>query len=83
MFSPPEVDRAIDWNMNALAVLDDATRAPGLDDALRMQLRLACGHVKHANTVLSRILDGCVLCGEPGFTDRCTNCGNQRRAGAN
>lgn len=79
MFSPPEVDRAIDWNMNALAVLDDATRAPGLDAELRAQLRLACGHVRVANTLLTRILDGCPFCGHEGFTDHCDNCGAQRR----
>jgi hypothetical protein len=78
VFHPVEVEQALDRNMDAIARLVEATRRPQLDAELRDILLLAASDVRIANQRLSKLLDACPLCGEPGLKRVCRGCGARK-----
>lgn len=77
MFSPPEIDHAIDRNIEAIAHLM-AALDQNLDAAARDHLLLAKSEITLSNRNLSKLIDACQLCGQPGLKRVCRNCGARR-----
>lgn len=78
MFSPPEIDHAIDRNIEAIAHVLAALMQEDLAPGTRDHLLLAKSELTLANRKLSNLLDACQLCGQPGLKRVCRNCGARR-----
>lgn len=57
MFHPPAIDRAINSNMDSIALLDDAIRGEHLDAALMDRLLEAKSKIVVANRALTMLLE--------------------------
>lgn len=78
MFSAPEIDRAIDRNIEAIAHVMAALMQEDLAPGTREHLLLAKSVMTSSNRNLSRLLDACGICGRPGLKRVCAGCGARK-----
>jgi hypothetical protein len=78
VFSPPEIDHAIDRNIEAILHIVAALEQDDLDVETRDHLLLAKSEVTLSNRKLSTLIDACQICGESGLKRVCRNCGSRR-----